>query len=89
MRLSYRVWHALHSVLSVIIVVTGLAHSILVSYFTQDSYELEMWKSVDHCFVVAGDLDTCCNASPFGLASMAGGSRAGGGWLSCNGRGKT
>jgi predicted ferric reductase len=43
LRLSYPVWHALHSVLGVVVVLAGLAHAFLVDHYLAEPWVRAAW----------------------------------------------
>ncbi len=43
MRLSYHAWQVLHATLAVCIVVTALAHVLLVGYYVDQPWERALW----------------------------------------------
>jgi predicted ferric reductase len=51
MRLSYPVWHVLHSVLGVTIVLAGLGHAFLVNYFFSELWVRVAWAGYAAAFL--------------------------------------
>jgi predicted ferric reductase len=54
MRISYPVWQALHAALAVIIVITALAHVVLIGYYVDETWEKALWIAYSAVFVWIG-----------------------------------
>lgn len=52
--LRYPIWQALHAVLAVIIVVTGLAHVLLIGYYVNEPWERALWIVYSAAFIWIG-----------------------------------
>jgi predicted ferric reductase len=53
-RLSYSVWQALHASLALIIVITALAHVLLIGYYVDETWEKALWIAYSAVFVWIG-----------------------------------
>ena len=51
LRLSYPVWHVLHSVLGVVVVLAGLAHAFLVDHYLSEPWVRAAWAVYGAVFV--------------------------------------
>jgi predicted ferric reductase len=54
LRLSYQTWQVLHSVLATLIVVTALAHVLLIGYYVGQPWERALWIAYSAAFVGIG-----------------------------------
>ncbi|HEY5845234.1 MAG TPA: ferric reductase-like transmembrane domain-containing protein [Microlunatus sp.] len=54
LRLRYPVWQLLHAVLAVLIVVTGLAHVLLIGYYVDQPWERALWIAYSGAFLWIG-----------------------------------
>lgn len=54
LRMSYAVWQATHAILAVAVVVTALAHVLLVGYYVQQPWERALWILLSAAFVALG-----------------------------------
>jgi len=53
-RMSYAVWQATHAILAVAVVVTALAHVLLVDYYVQQWWERVLWIVLSAAFIALG-----------------------------------
>ena len=51
LRLSYQVWHVLHSVLGVVIVLAALGHAFLVDYYLSEPWVRVIWAAYGVAFL--------------------------------------
>ncbi len=54
LRLRYPVWQALHAVLAVVVVVTGLLHVLLIGYYINTAGERILWIAYSAAFIWIG-----------------------------------
>jgi predicted ferric reductase len=54
LRLSYEAWQATHALLAVAVVVTALAHVLLVGYYVRELWEQTLWIVLSIAFVGLG-----------------------------------
>ena len=54
LRMSYALWQATHAILAVAVVVTALAHVLLVDYYVQQWWERILWIALSAAFVALG-----------------------------------
>ena len=51
LRLSYEVWHVLHAVLAVVVIVAALMHALLVDYYLDTAWKRALWIVMAAAFV--------------------------------------
>jgi predicted ferric reductase len=54
LRISYPVWQALHAALALTIVITALAHVLLIGYYVDEVWEKALWIAYSAIFVWIG-----------------------------------
>jgi predicted ferric reductase len=54
LRMSYEAWQITHGVLAVVVVAAGLAHALLVGYYTDEPWEKALWIAMSAAFVGLG-----------------------------------
>lgn len=54
LRLRYQTWQLLHTVLAVLVVVTGLVHVLLIGYYVDQSWEKALWIVYSAAFIWIG-----------------------------------
>lgn len=51
LRLSYEVWHALHAVLAVVVIVAALMHALLVDHYLNTAWKRVLWILMSAAFL--------------------------------------
>ncbi|MEJ1154886.1 MULTISPECIES: ferric reductase-like transmembrane domain-containing protein [Microbacterium] len=54
LKIPYQTWQVLHSVLAVLVVVTGVAHVLLIGYYVSEPWERALWVVYSAVFIWIG-----------------------------------